>query len=224
MLELLRKILFVIQRRPVQIFGLMGQYWRFFRTRWIHRLLPVTRAGVTMGRNVRVQAVSCLSAERPKASISLGEDSVIYEFARIEAYGNGIICIGDGCILGDVRISSRSAITLGNRVVTSWNVFIQDFDPHPVDPVLRGIQMTRMTTQFRPYYGHARPAPDLVWDFPADPIVIGNDVWLGANVTILKGARIGAGSIVATGAVVPAGEYPPRSIIAGVPAKVIKTI
>lgn len=224
MLELVSKVFFVVRRRPLQLLGLVGQYWRFFRTRWVHRLLPFTRAGVIFGANVRVQALPCLSAERPDAAITVGEDTIIYEYARIEAYGRGRVAIGAGSIIGDARISSRASITMGDRVVTSWNVFIQDFDPHPVDPVLRGIQMVRMTSQFRPRYGKGRAAPDLEWDFPVDPIVIGNDVWIGANVTILKGARIGAGSIVATGAVVPAGDYPPRSIIAGVPAKVIKTV
>jgi acetyltransferase-like isoleucine patch superfamily enzyme len=53
-------------------------------------------------------------------------------------------------------------------------------------------------------------------------ITIGNDVWLGAKVTILDGTVIGDGCIVAAGAVVK-GEFPPRSIIAGVPARVVKT-
>ena len=224
MFDLVGKVILVVRRRPLQLLGLAVQYWRFARTRWVHRLLPFTRAGVCLGANVRVQALSCFTAERPDAAITVGEDSVIYEFARIEAYGQGKIHIGAGSIMGDVRISSRAAITIGERVITSWNVFIQDFDPHPIDPVLRGIQMVRMTSQFRPRYGMGRAAPDLAWEFPVAPIVIGNDVWIGANVTILKGARIGAGSVVATGAVVPAGDYPPRSLIAGVPAKAIKTL
>ena len=53
------------------------------------------------------------------------------------------------------------------------------------------------------------------------PVVIEDDVWVGANVTILKGVTIGHGSVVAAGAVVTK-SCPPYSIIGGVPAKLIK--
>jgi len=52
-------------------------------------------------------------------------------------------------------------------------------------------------------------------------VVIEDDVWCGANVTILKGVIIGRGSVVAAGSVVTK-SCPPYSIIGGVPAKVIK--
>lgn len=52
-------------------------------------------------------------------------------------------------------------------------------------------------------------------------VVIEDDVWCGANVTILKGVTIGRGSVVAAGAVVTK-SCPPYSIIGGVPAKVLK--
>lgn len=55
------------------------------------------------------------------------------------------------------------------------------------------------------------------------PIVVGNDVWIGANATILKGVTIGDGAIVAAGAVVTK-DVPARTIVGGVPAKVIKAI
>ncbi|EUJ26121.1 galactoside O-acetyltransferase [Listeria floridensis FSL S10-1187] len=54
------------------------------------------------------------------------------------------------------------------------------------------------------------------------PVYIGNDVWIGTRVIILPGADIPSGCVVAAGAVVTAGTFPPYSIIGGVPAKVIK--
>lgn len=53
------------------------------------------------------------------------------------------------------------------------------------------------------------------------PVIIEDDVWFGANVTILKGVTIGRGSVVAAGAVVTR-SCPPYSIIGGIPAKVLK--
>ena len=52
-------------------------------------------------------------------------------------------------------------------------------------------------------------------------VIIGNNVWVGANCTILKGVSIGNGAIIAAGAVVT-GDVPEYTIVAGVPARVIK--
>lgn len=53
------------------------------------------------------------------------------------------------------------------------------------------------------------------------PVTIEDDVWTGANITILKGVTIGRGTIIAAGAVVTK-SCPPYSIVGGVPAKVLK--
>lgn len=55
------------------------------------------------------------------------------------------------------------------------------------------------------------------------PIKICNDVWIGAKATILQGVTIGEGAIIAAGSIVTK-DVPSFSIVAGVPAKVIKTI
>ena len=52
-------------------------------------------------------------------------------------------------------------------------------------------------------------------------VVVGDDVWLGARVTLLSGARVGDGCIVAAGSVVR-GDFPPRSVIGGLPARILK--
>ena len=55
------------------------------------------------------------------------------------------------------------------------------------------------------------------------PIKVGNNCWFGANVSVMPGVTIGAGCVIAAGAVVTK-NMPDNSLIAGVPAKVIKTI
>ena len=54
------------------------------------------------------------------------------------------------------------------------------------------------------------------------PIEIGDDCWVGAKVTFLAGSKVGHGCVIAAGAVVR-GEFPPHSIIGGVPARVIRS-
>ena len=58
-------------------------------------------------------------------------------------------------------------------------------------------------------------------DFYDQDVTIEEDVWIGANVTILKGVTIGRSSIIAAGALVVK-DVPPYSIVGGIPAKVIK--
>lgn len=223
-MDLFLKAFYILKRRPLHFIATVGDYFRFQRTKFLSRFLLTPAQGIFLGDNVRLQAIKALNAERPDARVEIGADSIIYEKALIEAYGKGRITIGEGTIIGEARICSRGSITLGRRVVTSWNVFIQDFDPHPTQPELRALQMRHMVENFQPRYRARREVPVLGWEFTPSPIVLGDDVWIGANCTILKGVTIGSGSIVATGSIVTAGNYPERSILAGAPARVIKTL
>jgi maltose O-acetyltransferase len=55
------------------------------------------------------------------------------------------------------------------------------------------------------------------------PVIIGDNVWLGARVTVLRGAHIGAGAVVGAHSVVT-GDIPPRTLAVGVPARVIRSL
>ena len=65
--------------------------------------------------------------------------------------------------------------------------------------------------------------PDNRADMHPEPIYIEDKSWLGSNVTVLPGVRIGEGAIVAAGAVVTK-DVAPNTIVGGVPAKFIKKI
>ena len=58
---------------------------------------------------------------------------------------------------------------------------------------------------------------------PSEPVIIEDDVWIGAKASIMPGVTIGRGSVVGTSAVVTR-DVPPFSVVAGVPAKVVKTL
>ena len=57
----------------------------------------------------------------------------------------------------------------------------------------------------------------------AKPVRIGNDVWIGGNVTILPGVTIGNNVVVAAGAVVTK-DIPDNTLVGGVPAKKIRDL
>jgi acetyltransferase-like isoleucine patch superfamily enzyme len=172
---------------------------------------------VIFGKNIQLQTLLGLKAECPNAYIYLDDDCIIYENAKLEAYDSAEIRIGEMTILGDVRIYARKKISLGKRVLVSWNVMIQDYNPHPINQQERRSQVEciigrSIVNSLKPNY------------FASDEIFIGDDVWLGANSIVLKGAHIEEGCIVSAGSVVYKGHYPARSLIIGNPAKVTKTL
>jgi len=103
------------------------------------------------------------------------------------------LTLGSGYINNNATIDCFEAITIGHGVAISSGVTIRDSDNHAIN-------------------GNA---------VVAAPIVIEDNVWIGLNATILKGVRIGQGSVVAAGAVVTS-DVPANALVGGVPAKVLK--
>lgn len=69
---------------------------------------------------------------------------------------------------------------------------------------------------------HGLEPADRGTTYPA-PIVLGRNVWVGSNATILQGVTIGDNAVVAAGAVVSR-DVPANTIVGGVPARIIKRI
>ncbi|MCH5152091.1 MAG: sugar O-acetyltransferase [Clostridiales bacterium] len=65
--------------------------------------------------------------------------------------------------------------------------------------------------------------PEKRWNMIPAPVKIGNNVWIGSHATILSGVTVGDNAVIAAGAVVTK-DVPANTVVAGVPAKVIKTI
>lgn len=124
-------------------------------------------------------------------------------------YANGIsnISIGNCTSIGrnSTFLSTRANIIIGSYVMTGPNItFITG--NHRTD--IREKYMIEISDDEK------RPEDDL-------PIVVHNDVWIGANVTVLKGVEIGEGAVIAAGAVVTK-NVEPYTIVGGVPARKIK--
>jgi maltose O-acetyltransferase len=130
------------------------------------------------------------------ACIRLGQHS--YCRGRLLIYGHGgQISIGDWCYIG-VRseLWSMESIQVGNRVLIAHDVNIHDGTAHSLDPLERHRHFRQIIER-----GHPRTAAELP-GVTSSPIVIEDDVWISFGVTILKGVRIGAGSVIAARSVV----------------------
>ena len=95
------------------------------------------------------------------------------------------------------KFQDQGGITIGDDVLVGHNCVIATLN-HAMDPARRA---------------------DMI---PA-PVKIGDKVWIGANVTILQGVTIGEGAVIAAGAVVNK-DVPARTVVGGIPAKVLKEI
>ncbi|RMI09603.1 sugar O-acetyltransferase [Cellulomonas triticagri] len=108
--------------------------------------------------------------------------------------------VGSGVYLNTgATIVDDSPVHLGDRVMFGPHVTIATAG-HPLHPEVRATG-----AQF------------------SAPVVIEDDVWIGAHVTVLPGVTIGRGSVVAAGAVVAA-NVPPGVVVGGVPARVLRVI
>lgn len=112
----------------------------------------------------------------------------------IRVFEGGNLELNSGYTNGYTQIVCAKSIKIGKDVAIAREVIIRDTDAHEI-------------------VGKEHE--------PIKPVVIGNHVWIGAKAMIMKGVTIGEGAIVAAGAVVTK-DVPPKTIVAGVPAKVIK--
>ena len=131
----------------------------------------------------------------PLASISAGMPS------QAGLTGEPVITIGDRCMLGKgIGIIGHERIDIGDDIWTGHYVYVTDQNHGYEDVDLPiGVQM-----------------------WTNEPVSIGAGSWLGHGAIVLPGSRIGRHVVVAGGAVVAGGEIPDFSVVAGVPARVVR--
>ena len=150
-----------------------------------------------------------------------GKHSVIHRSARMDTPPYRIFSLGDysviesfACInnaVGDVMIGNHTRIGLHNTIIGPVEI-----GSHV--NLAQGITVTALNHNF----DNTEKRID-EQGVSTNPVTIEDDVWIGANAVILPGVTIGNHCVVAAGAVVTK-DVPPHSLVAGVPAKVIKNI
>lgn len=130
----------------------------------------------------------------------------VYAGSRINVNADAKLSLGSGYMNHECVIDCFSSISIGHGVVISERVVIRDADNHTIQSVAIETERKQISAE--------KPS--------TAPIVIQDHVWIGMNVMVLKGVTIGEGAVVAAGSLVNK-DVPPYSLVAGVPAKVIKT-
>lgn len=119
----------------------------------------------------------------------------------LQTIGSGCIRIGSNSGLSHVTIVSRQSVTVGDNVLLGGGVQIYDNDFHPIN------------------WQHRSDDSEI----KSLPVIIEDNAFIGANSIVLKGVRIGNGSVVGAGSVVTK-SIPENEIWAGNPAKFVKKL
>ncbi len=115
---------------------------------------------------------------------------------------NNTLNIGQNCSVELANIAlteEKSSITIGDNCLFSYGIDIRNGDSHSIIDLKTGQRIN-----------------------PAQDILIGNKVWIGARVTVLKGSQIQDNSVVALGAIVTKKFSQGNVVIGGVPAKILR--
>jgi len=139
--------------------------------------------------------------------IRIGENTIVMYGAILHVYNfrelpNSGITIGKDCLIGEYCvIRGQGGVTIGDRVYTS-----------PFSQIIAVNHVINDPDQ-----------PIIHQGITAEGIRIDDDVWIGSGAIITDGVHIGKGSVIAAGAVVTK-DVPEHTVVAGVPAKVIRRI
>jgi len=150
------------------------------------------------GKMVSVQGKPFI---RNKGKIILG-DRVriwsIFQQVKLSVRRGGILVVGNNSRLNGVHIAVKKEVRIGNNVRIAPYVLIMDSDFHDVNNHFSEEGKT-------------------------DTVIIHDNVWIATKATILKGVTIGEGAVIGACALVTR-DVPAYTVVAGVPAKVIKNL
>ena len=184
-------IRWVVRNRAFTPYHLV-RYWRFLMLRLRHPDV-VTEGMVYLGRGVE------LSARKGYGRIVLGRWVHLGDRNRLRAH-EGTLRIGDKTVIGrESTINCYLDLEIGPRCLVADWVYMCDFD-HRSDDIHRPIKDQGIVKS---------------------PVRIGADSWVGVKASVLRGADVGAGCVLAAHTVVRS-IVPAYSVVAGVPGRVVR--
>lgn len=181
-------------------------FFRQLKSRWRRRRL-VDSGSIGHGTELKRDFKYCKGVSQAWLKVGVDCELACY------IYSQGRVTIGDCTYIGHSQMYVKDSLTIGRDVIISDEVIVMDNNSHPVSMSER--EAMSRCGDFR--------GPLWQWsnNVACAPVVIEDNVWVGRRAIIMKGVRVGRGSIVATGAVVTH-DVPPCSVVGGNPAKVIK--
>jgi len=158
---------------------------------------------LTIDPTAKISPLADIEPSARGTPIRIGARTMIDAFVKIKpAGGSGEVVIGEDCAINSgTVIYTGNGVRIGDAVLIAANCTLA-----PTNHAFADTSRRIRDQGFLPSKGG---------------IVIGDDVWLGANVVVLDGADIGEGCVVAAGSVVR-GKLEPYSIYAGVPAQRVR--
>lgn len=148
------------------------------------------------GKIGKSKAESYLRMDAQAQFIVNGFFNVLYG-CDIALYNGAKLTVGSGFLNSGAQIRCGNGITIGNNVAIGRNFFAQDSDFHTIIDQ----NETKLVN--------------------SAPIVIEDDVWIGANVIILKGVHIGKGAVIGAGTIVTK-DVPAHTVVVGSPNRVLR--
>jgi acetyltransferase-like isoleucine patch superfamily enzyme len=180
---------------------------------WHPGVIP---ANVTLGEGAYVEtsyAFHRFRSQLPQA-VTLGCGASLYRQTVLDIGPNGRVAIGDFSMLNSLWIVCDREVTIGSHCLLSWNVVIMDTRRAPFARASR-VNLLRQAI-----------ARDFHWPtdaIAADPVAIGDNVWIGFDSVILPGVTVGSGSVIGARSVV-ADDVPAYSVAVGNPARVVSRL
>lgn len=163
-------------------------------TNKIYGLTIALKTGNKIG-SILVSGKQSINVKNGK--LKVGKNVYLYPNTKISIGGvNNIaqLIIGDYTTIGDrTQIHVGKKVSIGKNCAISWDVCIMDRDYHAFNSEIENKK----------------------------EVIIGDNVWIGCNATILKGVTVGEGAVIASGSVVTK-DVPNNTCVAGNPAKIIK--
>ena len=173
--------------------GGLGQRLRSRADRWRGSALA-GRAGVSVGKRVGI-GPSVRIRVAAGGALRLGDGAYIDEGTVLQVGPGALLTIGPNCFVGHhCTLAAEDRIVLSDGAFLAEMVSVRDHD-------------------------HIVGRPPRTSGLVTTPIEIGKDVWVGAKASVLRGTRIGHGSVVGAHALVRS-DVPPRHLVAGVPATI----